>query len=94
MTEQIAARRVALELLVRNHAGVMSHVCGLFSRRAFNLEAILVLPDRNSDRSTMWLLVEDNDRLGQVCSQLAKLQDVLEIHERDPKTVEAFAPVV
>ena len=25
-----------LRLRVRNHPGVMSHVCGLFARRAFN----------------------------------------------------------
>ena len=30
-----------LRLMVRNHPGVMSHVCGLFSRRSFNLEAII-----------------------------------------------------
>ena len=29
-------RGTVLRLLVRNHPGVMSHVCGLFARRAFN----------------------------------------------------------
>lgn len=27
--------RVTLLLTVRNHPGVMSHICGLFARRAF-----------------------------------------------------------
>ena len=31
---------VILELTVRNHPGVMTHVCGLFARRAFNVEGI------------------------------------------------------
>ncbi|MCG3147073.1 MAG: hypothetical protein PCFJNLEI_00510 [Verrucomicrobiae bacterium] len=35
---------VTLELTVQNHPGVMSHVCGLFARRAFNVEGILCLP--------------------------------------------------
>ncbi len=35
---------VALRLTVNNHPGVMSHVCGLFARRAFNVEAILCTP--------------------------------------------------
>ncbi len=35
---------VILELTVRNHPGVMTHVCGLFARRAFNVEGILCLP--------------------------------------------------
>ena len=29
-----------VRLLVRNHPGVMSHVSGLFARRAFNLEGV------------------------------------------------------
>ena len=33
-----------LELNVNNHAGVMSHVVGLFSRRAYNVEGILCMP--------------------------------------------------
>ena len=37
-------QRTVLELEVNNHAGVMSHVVGLFSRRAYNVEGILCLP--------------------------------------------------
>ena len=36
--------RAVLELTVNNHPGVMSHVCGLLSRRAYNVEGILCLP--------------------------------------------------
>ena len=42
---------VILELTVRNHPGVMTHVCGLFARRAFNVEGILCLPIQDSDKS-------------------------------------------
>jgi acetolactate synthase-1/3 small subunit len=38
-TENQALARTVLELDVNNHAGVMSHVVGLFSRRAYNVEA-------------------------------------------------------
>ncbi|WP_252404807.1 ACT domain-containing protein, partial [Escherichia coli] len=48
---------VILELTVRNHPGVMTHVCGLFARRAFNVEGILCLPIQDSDKSHIWLLV-------------------------------------
>ena len=51
---------VILELTVRNHPGVMTHVCGLFARRAFNVEGILCLPIQNSNRSRIWLLVNDD----------------------------------
>ncbi len=73
--------RSVLELTVNNHPGVMSHVCGLFSRRAYNLEGILVLPIEASERRTskMWLLVNEDIRLEQVMLQTQKLVDVLEL---------------
>ncbi len=43
---------VILELTVRNHPGVMTHVCGLFARRAFNVEGILCLPIQDSEKAT------------------------------------------
>lgn len=68
-----------LQLTVRNHSGTLSHVAGLFSRRAFNLEAVLVLPETNNDTSRMWLKVAESERLSQVLSQLQKLEDVLKV---------------
>jgi acetolactate synthase-1/3 small subunit len=61
---------VILELTVRNHPGVMTHVCGLFARRAFNVEGILCLPIQGSNHSRIWLLVNDDQRLGQMISQI------------------------
>ncbi len=73
--------RSVLELTVNNHAGVMSHVCGLFARRAYNLEGIMVMPiqGQKGRRSRMWLLVQEEDKLDQVISQTEKLIDVLDI---------------
>lgn len=68
-----------LRLLVRNHPGVMSHVCSLFSRRAFNLEGIACLPIGDGARSLILLLVKEDGRLEQLILQLRKLQDVLEV---------------
>lgn len=70
-------------LSVNNHAGVMSHICGLFSRRAFNLEGILCAPVNGGSTSRMWLLVGEDQRLEQVVRQLEKLHDVLAV-ERGP----------
>ena len=42
--ETRAISRAVLEIDVNNHPGVMSHVVGLFSRRAYNVEGILCLP--------------------------------------------------
>ena len=68
-----------LELTVNNHPGVMSHVCGLFSRRAFNVEGILCLPIGSGERSRIWLRVVEDQRLNQLILQLGKLVDVLEV---------------
>ena len=68
--------RTVLELTVNNHPGVMSHVCGLFSRRAYNVEGIACLPQGDGSESSIWLLVEDQNRLQQMISQVEKLQDV------------------
>ncbi|ECI3443800.1 acetolactate synthase small subunit [Salmonella enterica subsp. houtenae serovar 44:z36,[z38]:-] len=70
---------VILELTVRNHPGVMTHVCGLFARRAFNVEGILCLPIQGSDQSRIWLLVNDDQRLEQMISQIDKLEDVAKV---------------
>jgi len=81
-----------LRLLVRNHPGVMSHICGLFARRSFNVEGILCLPVGDSTRSVILLVVNEDERLEQLIRQLGKLEDVLEVH-RAPEARQAFAAV-
>jgi acetolactate synthase regulatory subunit len=39
-----ARSKAVLELTVNNHAGVLMHVCSLFSRRAYNVEGVLCMP--------------------------------------------------
>lgn len=70
-----------LELTVRNHPGVMSHVCGLFARRAYNLEAIACLPlaETGGAKSRIWLLVHEDSRLEQLVKQVEKLEDVEQV---------------
>ncbi len=77
---------VILELTVRNHPGVMTHVCGLFARRAFNVEGILCLPLPGGEQSRIWLLVADDQRLEQMMSQIDKLEDVVKVvrNQSDP----------
>lgn len=84
------ARSIALELHVRNHPGTMSHITGLFARRAFNLDAIACAPIGNGSTSRMLLLVSEEPRLGQVERQLAKLHDVLSLTRRRDLTAEDF----
>ncbi len=68
-----------IELHVRNHSGVMSHITGLFARRAFNLEGILCAQIGDGSTSKMYLLVKNDSVLDQILKQLEKLYDVLEV---------------
>lgn len=77
--ERKALARAVLEIDVNNHAGVMSHVVGLFSRRAYNVEGILVMPVGSGDTSRIWLLVNEDLRLAQMIKQVEKLEDVLAV---------------
>ena len=69
--------QVVLELTVNNHPGVMSHICGLFARRAFNVEGILCLPIGSGEQSRIWLRVKADQRVEQLIKQLLKLEDVV-----------------
>jgi len=73
------ADKVILELNVRNHPGVMTHVCGLFARRAFNVEGILCMPVGDGTDSRIWLLVREDERLPQMIAQVEKLEDVISV---------------
>ncbi len=85
------AATTVLELRVRNHPGAMSHITGLFARRAFNLEAIVCVPEPDRATSRMLLLVADDPKLEQMQRQLAKLFDVLEVRHRADIGPEFFA---
>jgi len=71
--------QITLELTVRNHPGVMSHVCGLFARRAYNVEGILCMPIGQGEQSRIWLVVKQDQRLEQMLRQVQKLQDVIDV---------------
>ena len=80
-----------IELIVNNHPGVMSHVTGLFSRRGFNLEAIVCAPIDGVGESRIYLLVKSNGRLEQILRQLGKLYDVREVNVRGGYDEAVFA---
>ncbi len=81
----VLGRHTVLELTVQNHPGVMSHICGLFSRRAYNMEGILCMPIGDGRLSRIWLLVNEDQKLDQILKQVSKLEDVIEVrnHEAD-----------
>jgi acetolactate synthase-1/3 small subunit len=83
LNEQNALARAVLQIDVKNHPGVMSHVVGLFSRRAYNVEGILCLPVGNGEQSRIWLLVLEDIRLPKMIKQVEKLEDVIGIRRHN-----------
>lgn len=69
-----------LSVLVENHAGVLSRVAGLFSRRGFNIESLAVGTTEDPDISRMTIIVAGDDKtVEQVSKQLNKLIDVIKL---------------
>ncbi len=79
MSSSIKDALTMLRLSVNNHPGVMSHICGLFAGRAYNLEGILVTPEAGGATCRMWLVVKDDGRMDQIVKQVSKLHDVLDV---------------
>jgi acetolactate synthase-1/3 small subunit len=71
-----------LSVLVENKPGVLAHVAGLFSRRAFNISSLAVGPTAEPTVSRMTIVLDgDSTPVGQVMSQLDKLVRVLKVIE-------------
>ena len=74
-------RKYNLAILVDNKPGVLTHVSGLISRRAFNIESISAGYTEETDvtRINIEVSVEDKHELEQVINQLSKLIDIIKI---------------
>jgi len=74
-----------LSVLVENHAGVLSRVAGLFSRRGFNIDSLAVGVTEDPNVSRMTIVVDGDDyTVEQVTKQLSKLIDVIKIRQLSP----------
>ena len=77
-------KKYVLSVLVDNHAGVLSRVSGLFSRRGYNIDSLVVGETQNPDRSRMTIVVRgDQYILEQIEKQLSKLVEVVSIEQCD-----------
>jgi acetolactate synthase-1/3 small subunit len=71
--------------IVENEPGVLARVAGLFSRRGFNIESLVVGATENPNYSRMTISVlGDEVVLEQVVKQLNKLINVIRVSRLDP----------
>lgn len=69
-----------ISILVENHAGVLSRVSGLFSRRGFNIDSLAVGVTDDPTVSRITIIVNGDDHtVEQVEKQLNKLVDVIKL---------------
>ena len=69
-----------ISVLVENHAGVLSRIAGLFSRRGFNIDSLAVGVTDDKTVSRMTIVAECDDYLAeQMEKQLNKLIDVIKV---------------
>lgn len=71
-----------LSILVENRAGVLSRISGLFSRRGYNIESLVVGTTDNPEISRMTIVTSgDEVAVDQITKQLHKLPDVLVVKQ-------------
>jgi acetolactate synthase I/III small subunit len=77
--------RYVLSALVQNHAGVLSRVSGLFSRRGYNIDSLTVGETQEPGVSRMTIVVRgDEATIEQIEKQLEKLVEVGAVRRLDP----------
>lgn len=74
--------RHTLAVLVENRPGVLSHVAGLFARRGYNIESLVVGETEDKTVSRITLVVEGDERvIEQVNKQLNKQIEVIKVND-------------
>lgn len=69
-----------ISVLVENHAGVLSRISGLFSRRGFNIDSLAVGVTEDKTVSRMTIVAEGDDyTIEQLEKQLNKVVDVIKV---------------
>ena len=77
-------KKYVLSVLVENHAGVLSRVSGLFSRRGYNIDSLTVCETADPEKSRMTIVVRGDEYiLEQIEKQLSKLVEVISIEHCD-----------
>lgn len=74
--------RHVISVLLQNEVGALTRMTGLFSSRGFNIESLNVAPTDDEQISRVTLVISGSDAaIAQLNTQLAKLVDVVNIHD-------------
>src|SRR6188472_857114 len=79
-------RKHILSILVENKPGVLTRVAGLFARRGFNIDTLVVGPTDDPALSRITLTLDGAVHpIDQVTKQLHKLVNVIKIRDLEPQ---------
>lgn len=74
--------RHVISVLLQNEVGALTRMTGMFSSRGYNIDSLNVAPTDDPTVSRVTLVIAGSDAaIGQLNSQLAKLIDVVNIHD-------------
>jgi len=74
--------RHAISVLLQNEVGALTRMTGLFSTRGYNIDSLNVAPTDDETVSRVTIVMSGSDwAISQLNAQLAKLVDVVNIHD-------------
>ncbi len=74
--------RHAISVLLQNEVGALTRMTGMFSSRGYNIESLNVAPTQDELISRVTIVITGSDSaIAQLNTQLAKLVDVVNIHD-------------
>lgn len=74
--------RHVISVLLQNEVGALTRMTGLFSTRGYNIDSLNVAPTDDDTVSRVTVVVSNSDAaIAQLNTQLAKLVDVVNIHD-------------
>jgi acetolactate synthase-1/3 small subunit len=74
--------RHAISVLLQNEVGALTRMTGMFSSRGYNIDSLNVAPTDDPTISRVTIVTSaSDDAIGQLNTQLAKLVDVVNIHD-------------
>lgn len=81
-------RKFVIGLLVRDRFGVLSRISGMFSRRGFNIDSLVVgeTEINGFSRMTITMIGDDYSR-DQIIKQVSKIHDVVEVKEMEAEKI-------
>lgn len=80
--------KYTMSVLVENHAGVLSKVAGLFSRRGYNIDSLAVGITEDASVSRMTIVVDGDEYIvEQLEKQLNKLIPVIKVKTLAPSEI-------